>query len=222
MLGAELGAVDGSLLGDERLDGATLGSLLGINERLGWTEGPLLGAADLVGAELLGLTAGATDRLGCEDGGSALGAIMMCSSNEPDGVGFGDALGRDDGEPLGAGERFGVDLGLLLGISVGPIETVTDGVEEGLELGKLVGPMVDIVTVSDVGLFVGFSDGALHGETVNVGLPLPVVRGCREMDGANLGPGIGLSVDGLILGDSLGIALGVDDTLGAPLGSMLG
>jgi hypothetical protein len=41
MLGAELGAVDGSLLGDEFSDGAVLGSPLGIKERLGLTEGSL-------------------------------------------------------------------------------------------------------------------------------------------------------------------------------------
>jgi hypothetical protein len=41
MLVAELGAVDGPLLGDELSDGAALGSPLGITERIGWTEGAL-------------------------------------------------------------------------------------------------------------------------------------------------------------------------------------
>ena len=54
----------------------------------------------------------------------------------------------------------------------------------------------------DVGLLVGFSDG------VTVGFPFPGMLGCGEMVGANVGPGVGLFVDGLILGDTFGAMLG--------------
>ena len=42
----------------------------------------------------------------------------------------------------------------MLGISVGPIETVTDGVDEGLEVVKLVGSL-DTVPVGAEGMLLG-------------------------------------------------------------------
>jgi hypothetical protein len=67
------------LLGNELSDGAELGSLLVIYERLVWIEGPSLVAADLFGPEL-GMTLGAADRLGGDDGSSFGATSSFCTN----------------------------------------------------------------------------------------------------------------------------------------------
>lgn len=85
-----------------------------------------------------------------------------------------------------------------------------------------------------VGLFVGLEEGISMGKVIAVGPSLPSVL-CAESVGAYVGSGVGLVVDGLALGvsrlmlglyESLGVslrvALGLEDTLEEPLGSILG
>jgi hypothetical protein len=75
-------------------------------------------------------------------------------------VGFGDTLGRDDGVPLGAGERLGVELGLTLGFEdmVVPVDgaKLCPGDPEGTGLGPVLG------TDDKVGERLGSLDGAFE------------------------------------------------------------
>jgi hypothetical protein len=149
------------------------GLLLGINQRLLWTEGTLLGAADLVGAEV-GLTLEATDRLGVEDG-STLG--VMVASNEPEGGGFDDTLGRDDEEPLRVCEWLGVELGLALGAE----DSLGAGDREGTELGLLIGAI-------ELGMALGAEDSIGPDDGAELlGTELGSLRGVYEKVGEGLG-----------------------------------
>jgi hypothetical protein len=215
MVGAELEEVPlgaaGVGLGVE--DGSAFGAMVGSNESDAVGLGDTLGADD---GELV-FAIGFEDLVGPVDGAevgaggpevSELGPVLAADDK------VGEGLGSMDG---GFDWPLGFEGGLMgLGISVGPVETVTDGVERGLELGELVG-LVDTSTageeeglaldrsfgsiefVADGGaegrlLFLGFVNGVLLGETVAVGLPLPDMLGCGEMVGVNVGPNVGLVV----------------------------